>query len=586
MITQLEIKSFINYFITQNFLEIMKKKMLLVAVAISALTLGACVDDNESQSVTDVRTAKAEQLKSIAAMNNATAEATSKLAEANAALITAQAEATKATTELAKVQVELAKVEVQLQETKVEEEKVKLEKLKTELENKQADLEEKKAEVAANLQIIAANLEANLMQAKIALQQAQIQFNNNLSTLEAADRAKLTDLMNIYTLASNNLLVAQQNSATEKIYLAKLESGLISAQEINAINIKKQQANIANYQAIIDLDKAYAGVSKEEATQQYNDALNQLTTLSQKGSDSQTALTNASTAYSNAQTSVNNSAYCKKLTSSETLTSINNAITSLSASAHGTGSNTESWTYTKVVSGKSVKVTLIDNAQSSVDDEIIGDDGILLGTAGAYNAGSYSKITKYYSLNKTGFDTFITDLTKIATDAAKATADAKTALDADPTNTTLENSYNTAKADQEAAETNLKEIKAVYDYLTAQASAFDALAKDYMDKNVAYNETTWAQSLKDNHATNLQYQEVSILSNIMINSFDAEGDIQTQENRIQAANDIIATAQKNGANMEATISNSKLKIANLETEIAVYQKQMDTAKANLDAAMK
>ena len=33
----------------------MKKKLMIIAVLLGALSLGACVDDNESQSVTNVR---------------------------------------------------------------------------------------------------------------------------------------------------------------------------------------------------------------------------------------------------------------------------------------------------------------------------------------------------------------------------------------------------------------------------------------------------------------------------------------------------------------------------------------------------
>lgn len=60
----------------------MKKKLMMVAVLLGALTLGACVDDNESQSVTDVRKAKAEQLSALA--QKAKAEAEALLISANA----------------------------------------------------------------------------------------------------------------------------------------------------------------------------------------------------------------------------------------------------------------------------------------------------------------------------------------------------------------------------------------------------------------------------------------------------------------------------------------------------------------------
>ena len=64
----------------------MKKKLMMVAVLLGALSLGACVDNNESASVEAVRNAKAEQLKGLAALANAQAEATKITAEAEAAL--------------------------------------------------------------------------------------------------------------------------------------------------------------------------------------------------------------------------------------------------------------------------------------------------------------------------------------------------------------------------------------------------------------------------------------------------------------------------------------------------------------------
>ena len=69
----------------------MKKKLMMVAVLLGALSLGACVDDNESASVTAIRNAKAAQLESIAALNNAKAQAETLRAEAEAALANAKA---------------------------------------------------------------------------------------------------------------------------------------------------------------------------------------------------------------------------------------------------------------------------------------------------------------------------------------------------------------------------------------------------------------------------------------------------------------------------------------------------------------
>ena len=83
----------------------MKKKLMMVAVLLGALSLGACVDNDESASVEAVRNAKAEQLKGLAALANAQAEATKITAEAEAALKNAQAEYQKEMTEEAKTKV-------------------------------------------------------------------------------------------------------------------------------------------------------------------------------------------------------------------------------------------------------------------------------------------------------------------------------------------------------------------------------------------------------------------------------------------------------------------------------------------------
>ena len=95
----------------------MKKKLMMVAVLLGALSLGACVDNNESASVEAVRNAKAEQLKGLAALANAQAEATKITAEAEAALKNAQAEYQKEMTEEAKqefaVEIERIKAEAE-----------------------------------------------------------------------------------------------------------------------------------------------------------------------------------------------------------------------------------------------------------------------------------------------------------------------------------------------------------------------------------------------------------------------------------------------------------------------------------------
>jgi hypothetical protein len=93
----------------------MKKKLMMVAVLLGALSLGACVDDNESASVTNIRNAKAEQLTALAEKARAEGEAAKIMAEAEAALKEAQAAYRQEQTEEArqKFEIEIEKIRAQ-----------------------------------------------------------------------------------------------------------------------------------------------------------------------------------------------------------------------------------------------------------------------------------------------------------------------------------------------------------------------------------------------------------------------------------------------------------------------------------------
>ena len=95
----------------------MKKKLMMVAVLLGALSLGACVDDNESASVTDIRSAKAEQLRAVAALYQAKADAETAAAQAEADLKAAQAEYERAKAAAEQANADLTQEQIrQLQE--------------------------------------------------------------------------------------------------------------------------------------------------------------------------------------------------------------------------------------------------------------------------------------------------------------------------------------------------------------------------------------------------------------------------------------------------------------------------------------
>ena len=183
----------------------MKKKLMMVAVLLGALSLGACVDNNESASVEAVRNAKAEQLKGLAALANAQAEATKITAEAEAALKNAQAEYQKEMTEEAK------------QKFAVDIEKIK-----------------------------AAASEAEL------------------AILKNADE-RVQWLYGQYTTAADELATLNENFLTKTAGLAQLEAGITTAEANAKINTITLNRSIAAETAKLEVlkDPANANIDKD-----------------------------------------------------------------------------------------------------------------------------------------------------------------------------------------------------------------------------------------------------------------------------------------------------------------------------------
>ncbi|MDY5239409.1 hypothetical protein [Bacteroides helcogenes] len=240
----------------------MKKKLMIVAVLLGAMSLGACVDDNESASVTAVRTAKAEQLKSIAAMNNAEASAKAILAAADAALKNAQAEAEKAKAAYDNAQAEIAKKQIELIELQKAEQTIENQKKQAELEQQLSNLEvtkkaneQKLAQIAANMKQAETETQAALLRSQLALKQAEqelLDYDKQLA--EAAtqaekdkllqERQELQNLASTYSITVNNLISAQSMLSMYKQNLVYVEANLVTMEE------SKKQAIIDNNNTI------------------------------------------------------------------------------------------------------------------------------------------------------------------------------------------------------------------------------------------------------------------------------------------------------------------------------------------------
>ncbi|MBE6287676.1 MAG: hypothetical protein E7099_05750 [Mediterranea massiliensis] len=255
----------------------MKKKFMMFALLVGALSLGSCVDDSESQSVTAVRDAKTKELKSIAAMEAAQAQATRTMAAAEAAMKAAQAEAqaaaaAKAEAEAALKTAEAELIELQKQAAELENEadRIANEAAQAELEAQMAALEVTKKENEAKLAEIAALVEKQaieneeaLAKAQKALLDAQQALATQLANADDAEKQKLQTLASNYSLAVENLILAQQNLSTLRTQLVNLETGKASAEETMKADVETLKENIAWNQLQIESYKEYTNYLEE-----------------------------------------------------------------------------------------------------------------------------------------------------------------------------------------------------------------------------------------------------------------------------------------------------------------------------------
>lgn len=196
----------------------MKKKFLAIYALTGALVASpiftSCVDDNESASVTAVRTAKAEQLKALANYQNAQAEAERIRAEAEAAYKNAMAEYQKEQTE------------------------------------------QSKQTFAIQLEAIKAEAETRLVEAKQKADAAE-----KLILKAAEDR--ITDLYEVYAKYSKNIAEYNSNIITETANIAKLEANLLSVQAYVKQKSTNYNRTIAANEAAIKILNEATGVDKD-----------------------------------------------------------------------------------------------------------------------------------------------------------------------------------------------------------------------------------------------------------------------------------------------------------------------------------
>lgn len=254
---------------------------MMVTLLLGTLMLGACVDDNETASVSAVREATAKQLKSVAAMNRAEAEATKALAEAEVALMQAKVAAQKASAEYNQAAAEKRKKQAELVELQKEGQSITnqqhqawLEEELVKLEKKQLETQKELARIAAAMQEAEITAQAALITAQENLLRAQQWLRDTEADLEKAkteaereaikaQRDALDGLAGKYSYAVDKLLTAKSNYNAAVSRLAQYENDLISLQQFKEKQIADNNNLIVEYQAQIDAYKTYQNYAED-----------------------------------------------------------------------------------------------------------------------------------------------------------------------------------------------------------------------------------------------------------------------------------------------------------------------------------
>lgn len=534
---------------------------MMVAVLLGALSLGACVDDNESASVTDLREAKAEQLRSVAALNQAKADAEAVLAAAEADYKAAQAEYERA--------------RAAAENASAEETQFNLQKAQ---EKYAMDIEE-------------ARLEHQMEMARL-----QHELEMQQGTFDDEEYSRLTILYNRYYVELNNLTTLQSSLVDQQAQLAMLEANVISSESWNAYNNYQQQQNINNYEAQLAVlnDEAYAGLDNGELQAQANAKYKEYELA-------QVAFAKDPTCEALLATSAPLVAAAE---AAETQRELVSDINSIYYAVDYTPNFTYYWDYTAVAysyTGSQKYVSyysdvrineynklMADRVLASQVESAAADLGKTTDTKDADTA--YGRLAAANDQLKTANDQLATankmpettDAEKAAKeaaiDAANAaidTAEEAVALAKDNL-TYYQNAYDEAVADQKEFNEAIAALdvdacnKAAADLeaaLEAQQDAEDAWNEAKSSINDLYNEYVALNYLANNSATDIEQQKLNL---------------QAQIDDAKAA---IETNNYNWGNAERTLEQAKIDIENLKGQIEAQTIIVNTAKAALEAAL-
>lgn len=251
----------------------MNKKLFVMVLAcmLGAIGMTSCIDNKESESVTNIREAKALQLKSLASLYEAQAEAQRLMAQAQATQAAAEKLLAEANAELISTQAEKQRLENELLALQIAYEKaLQYAREEAELAKLRAEIAEYEARVA---QADAAVLEAQLRKAnaeqqiaenairyeqemyklQLSLQETKANYERQLAEIEdTALRAEIYRLTNNYNTAVYNIQRYQELLVNAKNNLIRHKNGLTSDETAAQSTIADYENDIAYYKDVID----------------------------------------------------------------------------------------------------------------------------------------------------------------------------------------------------------------------------------------------------------------------------------------------------------------------------------------------
>ena len=528
----------------------MKKNFFAIYALVGALVASpvftSCVDNEESPSVTQLRGAKAEQLKAAAALAQAQAAAETTLANAEAALKAAQAEYQNA-----------------LAEAK-----------KAETANQEEMTKQAQERFALEIAQLEAQTEMNLLQYQTLIQDYKNQ-------LEDAEYNRFNQLYSRYLNELDELIDMQRQLVNDKNQLARLEANVISQEAWNQYYIKNQERNIATYEAQIALlkDPAYAALNEQDIYAKYR--------VASKEADLAIKAFNASEACSNLVATSN---------ALEEMLNLNDELRNIVSELNGQYS-VLSYNYDLVDFGVYNDDITYNNKGYTWSGTTVYMKNIRIDETQKLQA------TRHYESNVKNYAEQLgkSDDTKDKNTAygrlAAANADMTTAK-AMPETTDAEKAakeqaiQNAEYAIAEATD-NLADYQRRYDNAAEKLADFnEVLATFDVEQANKVGETLLA-AIEANEAADEAYEEAkeavdeksnaaNALWNLYVNaSIDVEQQIKSLEASILDCKANIEEYKVNSA--EQTLANAKEDIANLEAKIAVQEKVVADAKAAVDA---